>query len=127
LQRKEHMFSEAELARYDGTDPSLPIYVAINGEVFDVTDGREFYGPGGGYHFFAGRDAARAYVTGCFKTHLTHDLRGLTNPQLEQLKGWVSFYHDSPKYFYVGRVVHAPISANAPIPEDCNDAAKQKP
>jgi hypothetical protein len=35
------------------------------------------YGPGGGYSFFAGRDAARAYVSGCFKSDLTHDLRGL--------------------------------------------------
>lgn len=35
------------------------------------------YGPGGGYSFFAGRDAARAFVSGCFDTDLTHDLRGL--------------------------------------------------
>ena len=30
----------------------------------------------------AGRDAARAYGTGCFKTHHTHDLRGLSESEL---------------------------------------------
>lgn len=35
------------------------------------------YGPGGGYGFFSGRDAARAFVSGCFSEDLTWDLRGL--------------------------------------------------
>ncbi|KAL1634626.1 hypothetical protein SLS58_010621 [Diplodia intermedia] len=64
------------LSAYDGSDPSKPIYLALNGTIYDVTPGRHFYGPGGGYHFFAGRDAARAFVTGCFDTDLTPDLRG---------------------------------------------------
>ncbi|KAA8911620.1 hypothetical protein FN846DRAFT_773871 [Sphaerosporella brunnea] len=69
--------TDAELALYDGTDPTRPIYVAINGSVFDVSANPAMYGPGGGYHFFAGRDAARAYVSGCFAEDLTWDLRGL--------------------------------------------------
>lgn len=63
--------------RYNGEDPTLPIYVAINGSVFDVSSNPVTYGPGGSYGFFSGRDAARAYVSGCFAEDLTWDLRGL--------------------------------------------------
>lgn len=59
------------------------MYLAIKGDVFDVSAKRYIYGPGGSYSFFAGRDASRAYVTGCFKEHLTHDVRGLTDAQLK--------------------------------------------
>lgn len=36
----------ATLRKFDGRDPFLPIYFAVRGEVFDVTKGRDFYGPG---------------------------------------------------------------------------------
>ena len=32
-----------ELAQYDGSDPSKPILMALKGEIFDVTSGKEFY------------------------------------------------------------------------------------
>lgn len=51
--------------------------MAVNGTVFDVSANKLTYGPGGSYHFFAGRDATRAYVTGCFLDDLTPDLRGV--------------------------------------------------
>ncbi|KKK15925.1 hypothetical protein P175DRAFT_0431262 [Aspergillus ochraceoroseus IBT 24754] len=66
-----------QLALHDGTDPSLPIYLAINGTIFDVSANPHTYGPGGGYHFFTGRDATRAFVTGCFQEDLTDDLTGV--------------------------------------------------
>lgn len=31
----------------------------------------------------AGRDAARAFATGCFATHRTHDVRGLSQRELK--------------------------------------------
>lgn len=54
-----------------------------SGDVYDVSANRRVYGPGGGYGFFAGKDAARAFVTGCFKDDLTHDVRGLDPNQLK--------------------------------------------
>ena len=33
--------------------------MALRGEVFDVSAARHFYGPGGGYEMFRGRDASR--------------------------------------------------------------------
>ncbi|RMZ78356.1 hypothetical protein DV738_g3909, partial [Chaetothyriales sp. CBS 135597] len=65
-----------ELALFNGTDPELPIYLAVNGTIFDVTPGSRTYGPGGSYHAFAGKDATRALVTGCFAEDTTSDLRG---------------------------------------------------
>ncbi|RMJ23910.1 hypothetical protein PHISP_05217 [Aspergillus sp. HF37] len=67
----------AQLALYNGTDPSLPIYLAVNGSVFDVSANPMMYGPGGSYHFFAGRDATRAFVSGCFQEDLIPDLAGV--------------------------------------------------
>ncbi|KAJ3061905.1 hypothetical protein HDU98_002213 [Podochytrium sp. JEL0797] len=118
--RQPITLTPAELKQYDGTDPSKPIYLAINGKVYDVTAGRDFYGPQGGYKFFAGVDAARAYITGCFETHLIPDLRGLTEAEIESLSTWTEFYENSDKYFYVGRVIHDPIPDDAPLPEPCN-------
>jgi hypothetical protein len=53
------------------------VYLAINGTIYDVSANRRTYGPGGSYHMFAGTDAARGFVTGCFREDRTADLRGV--------------------------------------------------
>ncbi|KAK4575081.1 hypothetical protein LTR86_000933 [Recurvomyces mirabilis] len=68
--------TDTQLLSYDGTDPNKPIYLALNGTIYDVSAGRRIYGPGGSYHVFAGKDAARGFVTGCFGEDATPDLRG---------------------------------------------------
>jgi predicted heme/steroid binding protein len=73
----EVILTPAELALHNGTDPSLPIYIAINNTVFDVTAGKHTYGPGGSYSVFAGKHATRAFVTGCFAEDATNDMRGV--------------------------------------------------
>jgi cytochrome-b5 reductase len=48
-----------ELFENDGRN-NKPIWLSAKGEVFDVTRGRDFYGPESGYAIMAGRDASRA-------------------------------------------------------------------
>ncbi|KAL8893660.1 MAG: hypothetical protein Q9192_005052, partial [Flavoplaca navasiana] len=70
--------TSSELSLYNGTLPTLPIYLALNRSIYDVSTSPHLYGPGGPYHFFSGRDATRAFITGCFDPpHLTPDLRGV--------------------------------------------------
>ncbi|RKP31988.1 cytochrome b5 [Metschnikowia bicuspidata] len=110
-------FTLEELRQYDGSDPSRPILLAINGSVYDVTASPGIYGPQGPYHFFSGRDAARAFVTGCFQKQdeFTYDLRGL-NPQEVKvdIRGWQRYFANSGKYFYVGTVEHPPLTGEPP-------------
>jgi predicted heme/steroid binding protein len=51
-------FKEADLAKYNGSDPNLPIYIGLNGLVYDVTAGRDYYKDGGSYHYLAGKDSS---------------------------------------------------------------------
>lgn len=116
---EELVLTSIQLRYYDGSDPTLPVYLAISGRIYDVTAGKHNYAPGGSYSFFSGRDASRSYITGCFQTHLTHDLRGIDDDQLPSLHHWESFFAKSKKYFYVGRLILDPIDPNSPIPEPC--------
>jgi predicted heme/steroid binding protein len=52
------IFTGNDLAAYDGTNPNLPIYIGLNGRVYDVTAGSQFYAVGGVYHYLVGRDSS---------------------------------------------------------------------
>lgn len=56
---------------------------------------------------------------GCFRTHLTHDLRGLSDAELKGLSTWTDLYAKSDKYFYVGKAILPEIDPESPIPEPC--------
>jgi len=112
------LFSEGLLAQYNGQD-GRPLFLAIDGDVYDVSKGTA-YQPGGSYHHFVGIDAARAFATGCFQTHRTHDTRSLTEKELDGLAHWKKFYADHHDYIRVGRVNHPPIDPASPIPEPCD-------
>jgi predicted heme/steroid binding protein len=98
-----------DLSHYTGEDENLPILIGIKGRVYDVTRGKAYYGPAGGYHFFAGRDGTRSFSTGCFDprkeecTTKSHVYDDLNENQKKDIDGWVSFYDE--KYDYIGDVV----------------------
>ena len=89
----------------------MPVYLAVRGKVFDVTPGRNFYGPGGPYENFAGRDASRGLACGSFDEDMLtknlhgplDDLKDLDKDQLEALQDWEDRF--SEKYLVVGRLV----------------------
>ena len=74
----------------------MPVYLAVRGKVFDVTSGRNFYGPGGPYENFAGRDASRGLACGSFDEDMLtkdlsgplDDLSGLGQDEMQALQDW---------------------------------------
>ncbi|KAF0928863.1 hypothetical protein E2562_010721 [Oryza meyeriana var. granulata] len=95
--------SEEELRQYDGSDPKKPLLMAIKGQIYDVTQSRMFYGPGGPYALFAGKDASRALAKMSFEPQdLTGDISGLGPFELDALQDWE--YKFMGKYVKVGTV-----------------------
>ena len=96
------IFTKEELKQYDGSEGSKGLYLAFLGRVYDVSKGKQHYGPGGGYSFFAACDATRAFVTGEFNEEgLIEDVEGLSPAQMLEVKNWVDFYHQD--YTPVGK------------------------
>ncbi|KAI9792781.1 MAG: hypothetical protein M1816_001513 [Peltula sp. TS41687] len=94
----------------DGGDQAS-IYMGIRGTVFDVTPGKQFYGPMGPYANFAGRDASRGLALGSFDEDMLtkdldgplDDLRDLGPDEVDALNGWEERFRE--KYLVVGRLV----------------------
>ncbi|MCJ1441361.1 MAG: hypothetical protein MMC23_001847 [Stictis urceolatum] len=103
-------FTPPELKPLNGEE-GRPVYMGVRGQVFDVTNGRNFYGPGGPYENFAGRDASRGLACGSFDEEmLTKDLEGplddladLGSEEMDALRGWEERFLE--KYLVVGRLV----------------------
>ena len=94
----------AALARHDGADPYKPLYLAIRGTVYDVSRGRSFYGPGGGYAALAGKECARALAKMSLKPEdVSGDLADCSPSQLATLEEWEVKLRG--KYPVAGRLV----------------------
>ena len=95
--------TEEELKQYDGSDSKKPLLMAIKGQIYDVSQSRMFYGPGGPYALFAGKDASRALAKMSFEEKdLTGDISDLGPFELDALQDWE--YKFMSKYVKVGSI-----------------------
>ncbi|KAJ7976480.1 membrane steroid-binding protein 2-like [Quillaja saponaria] len=78
--------------------------MAIKGQIYDVSSSRMFYGPGGPYAMFAGKEASRALALLSFKPEdINGNLEDLEEPELEILQDWEDKFIE--KYVKVGQLV----------------------
>jgi membrane-associated progesterone receptor component len=103
-------FTPNTLSKYNGeADPR--VLLAVKAKVYDVTAGKNFYGPGGPYANFAGRDASRGLACNSFDPEMLTDLNDpidtlndLTPGQVQALNDWLSLFE--AKYPVVGELVN---------------------
>lgn len=99
-----------QLRKYDGVKHSN-ILLSVDHVVYDVSNGASFYGPGGSYAKFAGRDASRALAKGKLDDELLSEkwdeLSDLTDKERESLQSWVDFFQGKQKYTRVGALIRS--------------------
>ncbi|XP_071723942.1 probable steroid-binding protein 3 [Rutidosis leptorrhynchoides] len=97
-------FTAEKLSQYNGKNQPTPIYISVKGRVFDVTSGSSFYGPGGSYEMFAGKDASRALAKMSKNDEdISPNLDGLTEKEITVLNDWEKKFE--AKYPVVGRYI----------------------
>lgn len=100
-------FTLEQLRSYDGIKSDGRILIAVLGRVFDVSRSAEFYGPGGPYSVFAGRDASRALATFSVDANLFKetydDLSDLKPSQMDSVKEWEMQFLE--KYPVIGKLL----------------------
>lgn len=106
-------FTAGQLRSFDGTVDEKtrdvkPTYMSVGGVVFNVSKGRDFYGPGGPYEMFAGRECGVALAKMSFDEAHVDDLAGVAElnfGERNELDGWVEKFQHYRCYPIMGRLV----------------------
>jgi membrane-associated progesterone receptor component len=105
-------FTAAQLRYYDGTKDEKghdkPVYLSVSGIVFDVSDGRNFYGPDGPYEKFAGHECGVALAKMSFDDSLLDDFEGISKlnfGEKTELEGWIDKFTNYRPYPIKGKLV----------------------
>ncbi|CAG8451816.1 10253_t:CDS:2 [Acaulospora morrowiae] len=94
-------YTPIELREFDGRTDRTKIYMGVCGKVYDVTKGRNFYGP----------DASRGLAKNSFDMDVLtpidqplDTLEDLTKDEIESLNEWHA--HFANKYECIGRLIN---------------------
>lgn len=103
---KKQDMTPRQLREYDGLKrEDGRVLIAVLGKIFDVTKSKNFYGPGGPYSSFAGKDASRGLAT--FNVSLAceeyDDLSDLSKSELDQVREWSEQFTE--KYPIIGKLL----------------------
>ena len=102
LKEGQTEFTMDEIALFDGKGTEEePILTVIDGLVYNLIKGREFYGEGGPYNPFAGRDCTRLLAKNQVSDK-TDTRLALDEKELEQLEKWKEFFNN--KYGSIGKI-----------------------
>jgi len=109
----ERVLTVADLREHDGSGEvpegyaAAPIYIGADDKVFDVSfGGVGFYGPGGPYHKFAGRNASRALaLMSLDETDLENaSTADCTEKQIKTMNDWIKTFEERKGYPIVGKL-----------------------
>ena len=105
-------FTAKQLLYFDGKPDKdgddKPVYLSVNGIVFDMSTGRNFYGPGGPYEAFAGHECGVALAKMSFDKEHLDNLEGcakLNFGEKTELDNWIEKFQYYRNYPIVGRLV----------------------
>jgi len=97
--------TKEELSKHNGKD-GADIWLSVLGEVYDVTKGEKYYGPGMGYGAFAGTDCSVCFVSGTFtEEEAGKPLEDITDQNIGGILDWKKFYETHETYTHVGRLI----------------------
>jgi predicted heme/steroid binding protein len=103
--KPRRVVTKEELAKHNGKD-GADIWLSVLGEVYDVSKGQQYYGPGMGYGAFAGTDCSVCFVSGKFTAEEAEKpLEDIETNNLGGILDWKKFYETHETYTYVGRLI----------------------
>ena len=93
MQPGDRNFTSSELALFDGSDPAKPFLTSVLGRIYDVSKGKDSFGPSGPYAMFAGHDGTYNLAVMSLKKQTVDKFEYvLEQDDKECLADWIAYF-----------------------------------